>query len=114
MTSNCGIFFSYADELVRFAAISSTKNKKIVIVSSFNNAKYTVTEGYTTITGEDKVVTSDDIFDEATGELLFASGTVVANKGDLIAGEVLENLKKARSAFRQKGSRRSKAYKDRK
>ena len=48
------------------------------------------------------VVTSDDIFDEATGELLFASGTVVANKGDLIAGEVLENLKKARSAFRQK------------
>ena len=48
------------------------------------------------------VVTSDDIFDEATGELLFAAGTVVANKGDLIAGEVLENLKKARSAFRQK------------
>lgn len=34
---------------------------KAIISVPINNAKYTVTEGYTTITGEDKVVTSDDI-----------------------------------------------------
>ena len=34
---------------------------KAIISVPINNAKYTVTEGYTTITDEDKVITSDDI-----------------------------------------------------
>ena len=46
------------------------------------------------------VVANEDIFDDLTGELLFEKGTKVAAYGDLIAGEVLENLKKARACFR--------------
>ncbi len=46
------------------------------------------------------VVANEDIFDELTGELLFEEGTKIAAYGDLIAGDVLENLKKARSCFR--------------
>lgn len=48
------------------------------------------------------IVAKEDIFDDATGELLFSQGTKIASYGDLIAGEVLENLKKARAAYREK------------
>ncbi len=48
------------------------------------------------------VVAKEDIFDETTGELLFAAGTRIASIGDVIQGEVLEKLKLARAAFREK------------
>ena len=47
------------------------------------------------------IVANDDIFDDATGEFAFAKGDVIAPKGAVIEGEVLENLKKGRQAFRQ-------------
>ena len=47
------------------------------------------------------VVAPKDIFDEETGELLFAEGTVIASYGDRISGEVYDKLDKAREAFRQ-------------
>ena len=37
------------------------KVDKAITSVPINNAKYTLTEGYTTITGEDKIITSDDI-----------------------------------------------------
>ncbi len=45
---------------------------------------------------------TEDIFDDETGELLFAKGTRIASIGDVILGDVLENLKKARAAYREK------------
>lgn len=47
------------------------------------------------------IIANDDIFDDVTGELAFAKGDVIAPKGATIDGEVLENLKKGRQAFRQ-------------
>lgn len=47
------------------------------------------------------IIANDDIFDDATGELAFAKGDVIAQKGATIDGDVLENLKKGRQAFRQ-------------
>ena len=47
------------------------------------------------------IIANDDIFDDATGEFAFAKGDVIAPKGAVIEGEVLENLKKGRQAFRQ-------------
>lgn len=47
------------------------------------------------------VIANDDIFDDETGEFVFSKGDVIAHKGDLINGEVLENLKKGRNAFRK-------------
>ena len=47
------------------------------------------------------IIANDDIFDDVTGELAFAKGDVIASKGATIDGEVLENLKKGRQAFRQ-------------
>ncbi len=47
------------------------------------------------------IVANDDIFDDITGELVFASGDIIAKKGSKIEGEVLENLQKGRQAFRQ-------------
>lgn len=47
------------------------------------------------------VVAKEDIFDDATGELVFAKGTRIASFGDVITGEVLENLKKGRAAYRE-------------
>jgi DNA-directed RNA polymerase subunit beta len=46
------------------------------------------------------VVAKEDIFDDETGELLFAAGTKIASYGDRTAGEVYEKLDKARAAFR--------------
>ena len=48
------------------------------------------------------VVAKEDIFDDETGELLYAQGDVIARFGDVIAGEVYEKLNKARAAFRTK------------
>ena len=47
------------------------------------------------------VIANSDIFDDLTGELVFTKGDVIASKGDIIEGEVLENLKKGRDAYRQ-------------
>ncbi len=47
------------------------------------------------------VVASDDIFDDVTGEFAYSKGDVIAKKGAIIEGEVLEALKKGRDAFRQ-------------
>ncbi len=47
------------------------------------------------------IIANDDIFDDATGEFAFAKGDVIAPKGAVIEGVVLENLKKGRQAFRQ-------------
>ena len=47
------------------------------------------------------IVANEDIFDDVTGEFAFAKGDVIAHKGAIIEGEVLENLKKGRQAFRQ-------------
>lgn len=47
------------------------------------------------------VVASDDIFDDITGEFAYSKGDVIAKKGAIIEGEVLEALKKGRDAFRQ-------------
>ena len=66
------------------------------------NTKLDVLQRAKGLTLAQDVVAKEDIFDEESGELLFAAGTVVAKNGDLIAGEVLETLKKARAAFRQK------------
>lgn len=48
------------------------------------------------------VVAKEDILDETTGEILFKKGTKVARFGETISGEVLEKLKLARSAYREK------------
>lgn len=48
------------------------------------------------------IVAKEDVFDDVTGEVIYSAGEVIAKKDDLIAGEVLENLKKARSVLRQK------------
>ena len=47
------------------------------------------------------VVCKDDIFDDETGELKLEKGTVIAPKGAIIEGEVLETLKANRAAFRE-------------
>ena len=47
------------------------------------------------------IIAKEDIFDEETGEILFSEGELIAAKGEIIEGEVLENLKKGRSALRQ-------------
>ena len=47
------------------------------------------------------VVAKEDIFDDETGELLYASGTKIAGYGELITGEVYDKLDKARAAFRE-------------
>lgn len=47
------------------------------------------------------IVASDDIFDDVTGEFAYSKGDVIAKKGAIIEGEVLEALKKGRDAFRQ-------------
>ena len=66
------------------------------------NTKLDVLQRAKGLTLAQDVVANEDIFDEVSGELLFAAGTKIASNGDLIAGEVLETLKKARAAFRQK------------
>ena len=66
------------------------------------NTKLDVLQRAKGLTLAQDVVANEDIFDETSGELLFAAGTKIASNGDLIAGEVLETLKKARAAFRQK------------
>ena len=66
------------------------------------NTKLDVLQRAKGLTLAQDVVAKEDIFDEENGELLFAAGTKIASNGDLIAGEVLETLKKARAAFRQK------------
>ena len=66
------------------------------------NTKLDVLQRAKGLTLAQDVVAKEDIFDEESGELLFAAGTKIASNGDLIAGEVLETLKKARAAFRQK------------
>ncbi len=48
------------------------------------------------------IVAKDDIFDDVTGELVFTKGTKIAAKDSKIVGDILENLKKARSIFRTK------------
>ncbi len=48
------------------------------------------------------VVALDDIFDDETGELLYAKGTTIAQMGDVIQDEVYDRLNKARAAFRVK------------
>ena len=47
------------------------------------------------------IIANDDIFDDLTGELAFTKGDVIAKNGATIDGDVLENLKKGRQAFRQ-------------
>ncbi len=47
------------------------------------------------------VVAHADYFDEETGELLYAAGTKVANKGDLVDDELIAKLDKARDLFRE-------------
>ena len=47
------------------------------------------------------VVAKEEIFDDATGEMLYDAGDVIAHKGDVVEGEVLARLKAARAAFRQ-------------
>lgn len=66
------------------------------------NMKLDVLQRAKGLTLAQDVIANEDIFDEATGELLFAKGTTIAHYGDLIAGEVLDKLKTARPAFRQK------------
>ena len=66
------------------------------------NTKLDVLQRAKGLTLAQDVIANEDIFDEQSGELLFAAGTKIASNGDLIAGEVLETLKKARAAFRQK------------
>ncbi len=48
------------------------------------------------------VIASEDIFDDETGEVLFAKGDYIARYNDVIDGEVYDRLNKARSAYRQK------------
>ncbi|MDE6013675.1 MAG: DNA-directed RNA polymerase subunit beta, partial [Anaeroplasmataceae bacterium] len=48
------------------------------------------------------VTATEDIFNDETGELVFAKGTRIASIGDEISGEVLERLKLGRAAYRQK------------
>ncbi|MDE5565923.1 MAG: DNA-directed RNA polymerase subunit beta [Anaeroplasmataceae bacterium] len=48
------------------------------------------------------VTATEDIFNDETGELVFAKGTRIASIGDEISGEVLEKLKLGRAAYRQK------------
>lgn len=66
------------------------------------NMKLDVLQRAKGLTLAQDVIANEDIFDEATGELLFAKGTTIAHYGDVIVGEVLDNLKLARAAFRQK------------
>lgn len=66
------------------------------------NMKLDVLQRAKGLTLAQDVIANEDIFDETTGELLFAKGTTIAHYGDLIAGEVLDKLKTARPAFRQK------------
>lgn len=66
------------------------------------NMKLDVLQRAKGLTLAQDVIANEDIYDEVTGELLFAKGTTIAHYGDLIAGEVLDKLKTARPAFRQK------------
>lgn len=66
------------------------------------NMKLDVLQRAKGLTLAQDVIANEDIFDETTGELLFAKGTTIAHYGDLIAGEILDKLKTARPAFRQK------------
>lgn len=66
------------------------------------NMKLDVLQRAKGLTLAQDVIANEDIFDETTGELLFAKGTTIAHYGDVIVGEVLDNLKLARAAFRQK------------
>ena len=47
------------------------------------------------------VIAKEDILDEE-GNVLFKAGTKIASYGDVVAGDVLEHLKLARAAFREK------------
>ena len=66
------------------------------------NVKLDVLQRAKNLTLAQDVVAKEDIFDDETGELLYKAGTKIASYGDLIAGDVLAKLKKARAAFRQK------------
>ena len=66
------------------------------------NTKLDVLQRAKGLTLAQDVVANEDIFDEVTGELLFSAGDRIASNGDRVVGEVLENLKKGRAAFRQK------------
>ncbi len=66
------------------------------------NVKLDVLQRAKNLTLAQDVVAKEDIFDDETGELLFKAGTKIAAYGDLITGDTLAKLKKARAAFRQK------------
>ena len=46
-------------------------------------------------------IAEEDIFDEETGEVLFAKGDYIARYNDTVEGEVYEKLNKARAALRK-------------
>ncbi len=47
------------------------------------------------------VIAKEDIFDDETGELVAQAGELIASKGAIIEGEVLETLKAKRAALRE-------------
>ena len=47
------------------------------------------------------VIAKEDVFDENTGEILYAEGDVIVKKGTLIDNEVVEILKANRPSFRE-------------
>lgn len=48
------------------------------------------------------VIACCDVFDEETGELLYAEGSTIAYVGEIVADEVYDRLNKARAGFRYK------------
>ncbi len=68
------------------------------------NVKLDIFQRAKGLTLAEDVIANEDIYeiDEATGEasLVFNAGEVIAAKGAVIQGEILENLKKGRSALR--------------
>ncbi|MGL4949970.1 MAG: DNA-directed RNA polymerase subunit beta [Anaeroplasmataceae bacterium] len=47
------------------------------------------------------IIVKEDIFDDATGELLHTKGEVIAKAGEKIVGDTYNRLDKARAAFRE-------------
>ena len=66
------------------------------------NVKLDVLQRAKGLTLAEDIIAKEDIFSDETGELLFNAGDRIASYGDIITGKVLENLKKARSAYRYK------------
>ncbi|MGM9971468.1 MAG: DNA-directed RNA polymerase subunit beta [Anaeroplasmataceae bacterium] len=50
----------------------------------------------------ENIIAKEDVFDDETGEILFTEGELIASAGELIVGDVLAKLKKARSVLRTK------------